>query len=329
MAVAAGDRRARLGDALLGADHVHDPLPPAVDVEHRDPVLFAVLAQLLDHGVGERILERFHAAVGRHDVIDRRERALGHQYRQVAVAEHAEGLRAGHLVDEVRPDEQLGLPVRERADAVGVEHLLVEIAGFGMGAGPGCGGRGHRGSFTCAVEGGMRHRTRARATGTRWGEQGAGRSGGGARCGRAGGVIGTVFANLQQDAPRCGAAVGGRDARTRGRQARSRAGAAAPIRIPPIAPSRPAEGPADGTRTGASDGANIAGSIQRPTGSVNVTRWRRESDVGPHVAALHARFATMRGERHVRRVLRSGNASPIPSCDLCTDPRGKGFRSCC
>jgi hypothetical protein len=45
------------------------------------------------------------------------------------VAQHAEGLRARHLVDEVRADQQLRLAVGQLADGVGVPDFFEE--GFG------------------------------------------------------------------------------------------------------------------------------------------------------------------------------------------------------
>ena len=55
--IAAGDGRARLGDALFGADHVHDALLPAAEIEIGDSELLRVPAQFLDHVVRERVGE--------------------------------------------------------------------------------------------------------------------------------------------------------------------------------------------------------------------------------------------------------------------------------
>jgi hypothetical protein len=64
-------------------------------------------------------------------VIDRRKRAMRHRDLQPEVAEHPERLRARHLVDEVRADEELRLAVGERADGVSVPDFFEK--GFGHG----------------------------------------------------------------------------------------------------------------------------------------------------------------------------------------------------
>ena len=126
MRIAAGDRRAGLGDALLGPDNVHDPLLAARAVEKRDAKLRAVLAQFVHHRLRERILIGLDQLVGRDDVVHRRKRPVRHEDLQPEIAQHPEGLRARHLVDEVRADEELGLAVGQRADRVGVPDFFEE-----------------------------------------------------------------------------------------------------------------------------------------------------------------------------------------------------------
>ena len=116
--IAAGDGRAGLGDALLGADDVDDALLAAGDVEKLDAVVGAVFAEFLDHRVGEGVGKRLLALVRGDDVIHRGERALREEHLEPKVAEHAESLRAGDLVDEVRADEQLGHAVGQLAHGV-------------------------------------------------------------------------------------------------------------------------------------------------------------------------------------------------------------------
>ena len=123
--VAAGDGGARLGDALLGADDVDDALFAGGEVEVGDAEVIGVFPQRLHHFRGERILRRV-LIDGRHDVVDRGERALREFHLQPEIAEHAEGLGRGHLVDEVGADEELRAAVREGADGVGVPDFLEE-----------------------------------------------------------------------------------------------------------------------------------------------------------------------------------------------------------
>ena len=59
-------------------------------------------------------------------MIDRREGAVRHRDLQFQIAQHAEGLRTGHLVDEVRADQQLRLAVGQLADGVSVPYFLEE-----------------------------------------------------------------------------------------------------------------------------------------------------------------------------------------------------------
>jgi hypothetical protein len=78
------------------------------------------------------------ALVGGDDVIDRGKGPMGIAHLEAEVAEHAEGLRAGDLVDEVGADKELRLAVGERSYGVGVPDLVEEVFGLGH-IGPFCG----------------------------------------------------------------------------------------------------------------------------------------------------------------------------------------------
>ena len=67
--VTAGNRGAGLGDALLGTDDVDDALLAGGEIKKGDAIFRAVLAERLDHGVGEIVAERLDAFVGRNDVV--------------------------------------------------------------------------------------------------------------------------------------------------------------------------------------------------------------------------------------------------------------------
>ena len=107
------------------------PCLPVGAVEEGDPELGAVPAQLLDHGVGERIGEGLAHLVGGNDMVDGREGAVRHGDLQAQVAQHPEGLRARDLVDQVGADKELGLAVGQGPDGVGVPDFLEK--GFGHG----------------------------------------------------------------------------------------------------------------------------------------------------------------------------------------------------
>jgi hypothetical protein len=109
--VAADDRHARLGDAQLGADHVHDPLAVRAERVDRDAELGAVALERLHLHARELVLDprRHGRAVGGRVVVGGRERAVGPAHRAAGQAQPVERLRAGHLVDEVQVDvEQAG-----------------------------------------------------------------------------------------------------------------------------------------------------------------------------------------------------------------------------
>ena len=63
---------------LLGPHDVDDALLAGRAVEKGDPVVAAVLAQVLDHGVSEGIGEGLCKLVGRDDVVHRGKRAVRH-----------------------------------------------------------------------------------------------------------------------------------------------------------------------------------------------------------------------------------------------------------
>ena len=104
--VAADDRHARLRDAELGADHVHDPLALGAERVDGDAELRAVALERLDLHARELVLDarRDRRAVGRRVVVGRRERAVGAAHRAPGQAQAVERLRARDLVDEVQVD---------------------------------------------------------------------------------------------------------------------------------------------------------------------------------------------------------------------------------
>ena len=112
--VAAHDGHAGLGEAELRADDVDDALLDVAERVQPDAELGGVLAQRLDLGARHRVGDRL-VPVERRDVV-----VLGGQ-GQVRAADRAagqaqavEGLRAGHLVDEVEVDEEEVRLARQR-----------------------------------------------------------------------------------------------------------------------------------------------------------------------------------------------------------------------
>ena len=129
VAVAAHDRHAGLGDPELGADDVDDALAVAAQREQRDAELGAVALERLDLGRRERVGDAGLAPDRGHVVVDRRERAVRPAHPPARQPQPVEGLRRGHLVDEVQVDEQDRRPGRVGgAHLVGVPDLLEERA---------------------------------------------------------------------------------------------------------------------------------------------------------------------------------------------------------
>ena len=96
-------------------------------------MLLAVLPEFSDHLVGEGVFERLGVGMGRDDVVDGGEGALRHLHRQVEIAQHAEGLGTGDLVDQVGADEELGLTVGQGGYGVILPHLSKRFLGTDMG----------------------------------------------------------------------------------------------------------------------------------------------------------------------------------------------------
>ena len=122
--VAAGDRGAGLRDTLFGTDDMNDALLAAGKIEEGNSGFGAVLTEFLHHGVGERVGEGLGSLVGRYDVIDGCEGAVRIENLESEVTNHAKGLGAGHLVNEVSADQKLGASVRERANGVFLPDLI-------------------------------------------------------------------------------------------------------------------------------------------------------------------------------------------------------------
>lgn len=102
-----------------------DALLATLEIEIGDAELLRIAIELFDHGIRQRISEWLFKLIGRDDVIHRREGALRVPDGKSEVTEHAESLGAGHLVDEVRVDEQLRLSVGQFRRGVRLPDLLV------------------------------------------------------------------------------------------------------------------------------------------------------------------------------------------------------------
>ena len=137
--VAADDRHARLGDAQLGADHVHDPLAVGAERVDRHAELLAVALERLHLHARELVLDARgdRRAVGRRVVVGRRERAVGPADLAAGEPQAVERLRARDLVHEVQVDVEqagrhlVGLPdlVEQRLGIVVAPRVVSCVAG--------------------------------------------------------------------------------------------------------------------------------------------------------------------------------------------------------
>ncbi|GAA3295692.1 hypothetical protein GCM10020295_23480 [Streptomyces cinereospinus] len=126
MRVAADHRGAGLGQAQLRADDVHDALLDVAQRVQAHAELRAVLAQRLQLGAGHRVGDRLVDVEGGGVVVLGRDGQVETAHPAAALAEAVEGLRAGHLVQQVQIDvEEVGLALGAPDDVV-VPDLLRE-----------------------------------------------------------------------------------------------------------------------------------------------------------------------------------------------------------
>ena len=76
------------------------------------------------HFFGEDVEKRALLVERRDDVIDGREGAVREGHLAASHAQHVEGLRARHFVNQVKADEELRLPGRQGAHGVLVPDFL-------------------------------------------------------------------------------------------------------------------------------------------------------------------------------------------------------------
>ncbi|MEY9486030.1 hypothetical protein RKD26_001824 [Streptomyces calvus] len=124
--VAADHRHAGLGEAQLRADDVHDALLDVAQRVQPDAELGAVLAQRLQLDPGDRVGDGLVDVEGGGVVVLGRDGEVEAAHGAAALAEAVEGLRAGHLVQQVQIDEEeVGLALGAPDDVV-VPDLLRE-----------------------------------------------------------------------------------------------------------------------------------------------------------------------------------------------------------
>ncbi len=124
--VTADDRHARLGQPQLRADDVHDTLLDVAQRVQPDTEVGGVLAQRLQLDPGDRVRDGLVDVEGRGVVVLGGDGQVEPAHLATALAQPVEGLRAGHLVQQVQIDEEeVGLALGAPDDVV-VPDLLRE-----------------------------------------------------------------------------------------------------------------------------------------------------------------------------------------------------------
>jgi hypothetical protein len=100
--IATYDRHARLSEAELGADDVHDSLLGRVEVEQLDPELPRITHQRIDLPRGQCVGNRQPAVASRDIVVDRTNCQLRSAYPATTQPQTLEGLRRRDLVHQVQ-----------------------------------------------------------------------------------------------------------------------------------------------------------------------------------------------------------------------------------
>ena len=129
VAVAAHDGHARLREAELRPDDVHDPLAPAAGRVERDAELGAVPLERLELRFREQIRDR--PLLRGHVVVHRRDRQVGATHGASGHPEAVEGLRRGDLVDQMEVDEEQRRLAGGLGDDVAFPDLVEEGPGHG------------------------------------------------------------------------------------------------------------------------------------------------------------------------------------------------------
>ena len=108
------------------------PCDAARQIEQPHARLAAVALERRQHVLGHDVEERPPLIAGRDDVIDGGDRALGESHRPAPRPQHVERLRRRDLVDQMQPDEELRLPVRQPPDRMRVPDLLEQSRWHGV-----------------------------------------------------------------------------------------------------------------------------------------------------------------------------------------------------
>ena len=122
--ITASNRRSGLSNPLLRPNNVNNALSSAADIKKLYVEFFTVITKRIDHLLSQRIGKWLHVSSGRHDVIHRRKRPIREFHLQIKITQHSESLRTCHLMNQVRANKELGLPIGQGTNGVGIPHFF-------------------------------------------------------------------------------------------------------------------------------------------------------------------------------------------------------------
>ena len=126
--IATGNGHARLTQPQLRSNHVDNALLAAVKAVETQTMVRAVLLQGAEHGLSQRIGQGPALIRGGDNVIHRCYGALRMSHLETPLPQHGERLGAGHLMDEVQANEQLGLTTWQLRHPMQRPDLVIERA---------------------------------------------------------------------------------------------------------------------------------------------------------------------------------------------------------
>ena len=95
------NRHSRLGDALLGPDHMHNPLAGIGHVEFCNTKFRAISIECLDLQFSDGIINPRATIRGRHIMISHGQISRQASRRSFRIAQASKGLGGGHLVQKL------------------------------------------------------------------------------------------------------------------------------------------------------------------------------------------------------------------------------------
>src|SRR5260370_35327360 len=124
MAVTANNSHARLCQAQLRPDHVHNPLLRRIHIKKPDTKFPAILLQGFNLSRGNGVGDRSTARVGGNVVVHRGYGSQGLRHSPPGRSQAIESLGRGNLMDELKVNGKKGRPTARLGYQEGVPYLV-------------------------------------------------------------------------------------------------------------------------------------------------------------------------------------------------------------